>query len=414
MGLTANLLIIAVFQSAAFQNAALQNNFYEQGMKALDARHYQEAVDDFRNAIAAEPRDYALHFNLALAYSLLGSDPEAIAEYRKTLDLKPDVYQAELNLSILLLRDGRPGEAMPYLTAAVANKPREFRPRYYLAEALAQTGEPQRAAESYKMALEIDPKSAAAEAGLARVLAKQKNVADAAAHFRKAAELDPAYREALLELASLYEDAGQLDDAISIYNQFPDNPAAQEREGALLLKTGKGAEAVAHLEDAVSKSPSTANRAALATAYLRNNQADKAFPLITQLLQAQPDDYELRMVYGRMLRDQRKLKEAAQEFYRATRLKPDSAEAWSEMAGVLVVAEDYPNAIAALDKLAALHAEKPGHVFLRAIVMDRLKQIQPALESYRRFLQMSQGQLPDEEFKARQRARILQRELDKR
>jgi tetratricopeptide (TPR) repeat protein len=115
-----------------------------------------------------------------------------------------------------------------------------------------------------------------------------------------------------------------------------------------------------------------------------------------------------------MLRDQRKFPEAAQQFFRAAQLKPDSAESWSELAGVLVMAENYPNAIGALDKVAALHAEKPGHVYLRAIVLDKTKQLQPALESYRRFLEMSQGQSPDEEFKARQRARILQKELSKR
>ncbi|MGI8742912.1 MAG: tetratricopeptide repeat protein [Bryobacteraceae bacterium] len=404
MGLTATLIFLAAFQS----------NFYEQGMKALEAKRYQEAVDNLNNAIAAEPKDYALHFNLALAYSLLGKDAEGITEYKKTLEIKPDVYQAELNLAILLIRDNRQAEAIPYLTAAVAQKPKEFRPNYYLAEALLETAQFEKAEQAYKSALGIDPKSAAAESGLGRALAKQNHLPEAASHFRKAAEMDPAYRDSLLELAALYEDAKQPDDAIAIYQQFPENAAAQERVGALLLQTGKGAEAVAHLEDAVSKSPTAANRAALATAYLKNKQQDRAFPLITQLLQAQPNDYELRMVYGRMLRDDRKLKEAAQEFYRAAQIKPDSAEAWSEMAGVLVVAEDYPGAIAALDKLAALHAEKPGHVFLRAIVMDKLKQLKPALESYQRFLEMSQGQSPNEEFKARQRARIIQRELSKR
>jgi hypothetical protein len=40
--------------------------------------------------------------------------------------------------------------------------------------------------------------------------------------------------------------------------------------------------------------------------------------------------------------------------------------------------------------------------------------VKPALEAYQRFLSMSQGKNPDQEFQARQRARILQRELEKR
>ena len=180
------------------------------------------------------------------------------------------------------------------------------------------------------------------------------------------------------------------------------------------IKGGNTAEAVTTLESAVKQSPTVANKAALATAYLKNRQPDQAFPLIQELLKAQPDDYELRMVYGRLLRDSRKFPEAAPQFFRATQLKPDSAETWSELAGVLVMLENYPAALSALDKVVELHGEKPGHVYVRAIVLDKTKQIKPALAAYRRFLELSQGKSPDEEFKARQRARILQRELDKK
>ena len=74
---------------------AFQNNYYEQGLKALDQNQYQVAVDDFLKAIEADPQEYTLHFNLALAYSLLGRDAEAIPEYKKVLELKPGLYQAE-------------------------------------------------------------------------------------------------------------------------------------------------------------------------------------------------------------------------------------------------------------------------------------------------------------------------------
>jgi hypothetical protein len=46
-------------------------------------------------------------------------------------------------------------------------------------------------------------------------------------------------------------------------------------------------------------------------------------------------------------------------------------------------------------------------------VLDKIKDRKPALESYEKFLAISNGQNPDEEFKARQRVRILQREIRK-
>src|ERR1700685_4778692 len=120
---------------------AFQTNFSEQGMKALDEKRYPDAVASLTQAIAADPKDYSLHFNLALAYSLMSKNAEAIPEYKKTLELKPDLYQAELNLGISLLREKRPAEAVPYLTAATTQKANEYRPNYYLATALLGTGD---------------------------------------------------------------------------------------------------------------------------------------------------------------------------------------------------------------------------------------------------------------------------------
>ena len=391
---------------------AFQTNFSDQGLKALDEKRYPEAVQSLTQAIAADPKDYSLHFNLALAYSLMGKNAEAIPEYKKTLELKPDLYQAELNLGISLLREKQPAEAARYLSSATAANPKEYRANYYLATALLGTGDFVKAEGAYLASLAIDAKSPDAELGLAHALAGENKLEDAAAHFKKAAELNPAFRDDLLELAGMYETAKQPEQAISIYQQFPENPGAQERLGDLLLKAGRAADAIPCFQVAVAKSPTEANRAALAEAYLKNNEPNKAQPVVEQILGADPDNFEIRMLHGRLIRDQRRFPEAAEEFVRATKLKPDSEQAWSELAGVLVMAENYPPALAALDRIAALHAEKPGHVFLRAIVLDKIRDLKPAVESYHRFLQMSQGENPNQEWQARQRIKLLEKEIN--
>ena len=399
--------------SLLFLFLAFQTNFYELGIKALDDKRYDAAVENFTKAIAADPKDYTAFFNLALAYSLQGKDAEAVPEYKKALELKPNLYQANLNLAISLLRLKQNAEAVPYLTSAVAAKPKEYRPNYYLGTALLGSGDFAKAQQAYLVALEIDPKSPDAELGLAHALEKLNRLSEAAPHFQKAAELNPAYRNDLLELASQYEAQNQPSEAIAIYQQFPENPGAQERLGALLIAAGRSADAIASLQTAVAKSPTAANRAALATAYVKNNQAAKALPVVDQMLATNPNDFEIRMLHGRIIRDQRKYPEAAQDFRLATTLKPDDPQAWSELAVSLVMAEDYPAALSTLDKLAALHAEKPGHVYLRAIVLDKTNDRKAALAAYQKFLAMSNGQSPDEEFKARQRAKLLERELRK-
>ena len=389
-------------------------DYIAEGAKALEAAKYDQAAELFGKAVAADPKDYAAHFHLALSYTMLKRDADSLAEYKKVLELKPGLYEAELNAGILLIRDKQPADAAQYLKQAVDQKPTEFRPRLYWAQALLGSGDAAKAEEQYRAALNLDTKSAAAELGLAHALAGQDRLVDAVPHFRAAAQLDPAYRDSLLELAALYEKNHQNAEAIAIYQQFPENAAAQEHVGQLLLESRHSADAIAPLEAANEKDPTPANRLALATAYLFEKQFAKALPLLDQSVAAEPGNYALRMMYGRGLRDAKKYDPAAQQFFQATKLKPDSREAWNELAGMLYMLEKFPESLAALDRAHQLGDDTPGNYYFHAITYDKLRALKPALDYYREFLARSKGEFPDEEWKARQRAKLLDRELSKR
>jgi tetratricopeptide (TPR) repeat protein len=259
----------------------------------------------------------------------------------------------------------------------------------------------------------MDPKSGGAELGWGRALARLDRREEAEPHYRQAATLDPQLKSFLLELGSLYEEKGNLEAALKIYGEFQDNPAAMERVGVLSLQAGKQKEAVAALETAVKTSPTTGNRMALAQAYAKENELKKAEALASDLILAEPKNFDLRMFYARLLRDQHKPADAAAQFYEAARIQPGTAIAWSELAGQAILAEQYPQALAAFDKVKELGAELPGHIFFRATTLDRLNQKKEALEYYQQFLAASRDN-PDQEFQARQRVRMLERDLGKR
>lgn len=353
------------------------------GIKALDAKDYTTAIGLFQKAAAADPKDYAAQFHLGLAYSLAGDKEKSLAAYRQALELKPDLYEAQMNTAALLMETAKPGDAVPLLKRAVEAKPKELRPNFFLGLAYLRAGQLKEADTQLKAARQMDV---------------------------KAEEVSSA----LLELASAYEKSKQLPEAIAIYTEFPDNVAARERIGELLLESGKPEEAIAHLEAAVKLSPSGANRYALATAYLRSKQTEKATQMMEQAIAAETNNVELRIAYGGLLRDQRNFQAAAQQFWAATKLKPDSREAWSGLATMLLSLENYVQAVAAFDKLEALGDPNPGVHFLRALAYDKTKQYKPALASYQKFLSVADGKYPDEEFKARQRVKVIQKELSRR
>jgi tetratricopeptide (TPR) repeat protein len=358
---------------------AQSQDLVEQGNQALNTKQYERAVELYTKAAAADPKDPFPEFQIALIDNMLDRDSDAVPHYQAALQAEPGLYEAELNLGLTLLRIKDPAAALPHLEAAVAKK-----------------------------------STAPGEAGLARALARQRRLAESEAHFRKAASLDASYKDAILELAGLFEADGKRAEAIAIYREFPQNPGAQERLGGLLRASGNDADAIPALEAAVAKSPTGANMVALAQAYLRTKQPEKAQAMGAKLVAQAPDDVELRMFYGRILRDQRKFPDAASEFMAAARIRPDLAEAWSELAAALVIAGQYPQGLAALDRVRALGAESAGHYFQRALALDHLQQRPEAVENYNKFLASSQGKFPDQEFQARQRVRVLETEMKKR
>jgi protein O-GlcNAc transferase len=383
------------------------------GLAALDRKDYQQAKQIFSDLAAADARDYSALFNLALAETALQEDEQASIHFRKVLGLKPGLYEAELNLGILELRRKRPAEAAPLLRDAVKQRANQARPQRYLGDALLASGDFNGAAEAYRAALAIDPKAAVAELGLGQSLMRQARLDDALPHYRQAVVLDPALKSYLLEMAAAFSAAHKTDHALALLKEFPDDASAREESGRLYLAAKRPADAVPEFQAAVALSPTAANRLALATAYLESGQSDDAKPLLERALTSDPNDFDLRMALGRIHRDKRDYLAAANQFLAAARLKPDSVAAWNEAVSVLVLAEQYPEALAALDKVHNLNADTAGDLYYRAMVLDKLHQVKPALASYRRFLELSQGQHPDQEFVARQRSRILEKEASR-
>lgn len=405
------MFVLLLFAPLLFADGSIDP--HTAGIQALQQQNYQRAVEIFTQLTSADPKDYSAFFNLAYAETALKQDDRAVAHYQQVLTLKPGLYEAELDLGMLYLRDHRAADALPLLRQATQQKPDQARPERYLGDALLATGDLPGAAQSYHQALTVDPKSAGAELGLAQTFARQNNIDEALPHYRQAAALDPNLKSYLLEAATALEKAGRTNDALPLLKEFPDDAAAHEELGRIALATNRPADAVTEFKAAVAISPTEASQLALATAYLKNNQPELAKPILEQALAAHPNDYDLHMAVGRIYRDKHEYPTAAKEFTAATDIKPDSVEAWNEEATAYVLADLYPQALAALDKIHTLNADTAGNFYFRAIVLDKMHQVKPALASYQRFLQLSEGKFPDQEFIARQRSKVLEREANR-
>jgi len=366
-------ILVLAFALMTAQPPAAPPDPMAQASAHLDAGRYVEAVTILKELAEKEPTDVVVMFNLALARTLAGQDREAIDGFRRVLTLKADLREAQVNLGQLLIKTAQYEDAIPLLEAATASKPDESKAHYLLG----------------------------------RALAGRQRWARAAAEMEKASELEPKNSDLKLELAGLFEKALQPDKAAAMYKLFEDDPAARERLGLLQLDKGEFVPAIQNLEAARAKAPTPGLLYALATAYLRNQQRDKATVVAQDLVALEPNNIEMRMFLGRLLRDQKKYDEAAKQFYAVTQAKADSGEAWNELTSMLILLKRYQPALAALERSKAINGETPAYHYFRAIMLDASMQIKPALESYKQFLAVSEGKYPDEEFKARQRVKVL-------
>jgi tetratricopeptide (TPR) repeat protein len=386
--------------------------------RLLEQEKYAEAAPLLEKAVAADPADYRARFNLAFALTQLQRDAEAIEHYRKVVEQQPDLVPARLNLGMMLLRQKQPAAALPHLEAAAAKKPQDYRIQFYLGQALLGAEEPDRAAGAYRQALELDPKSAAAALGLGRALAAGGQLDAAREHYLQAARLDPEFRDALLELGDLLEQKQQPGPALELYLAFlesrPETVAVRERAGVLLLQQKRYDEAVLHLEQAVKQNPTAANQAALAQGYTMTKQPAKALPLLRAAVAADPASPELRFRLATALLEAGDFQGASREFLASLEKQPNNQEGWSGLGFALYRIENFAGAMKALDHSRQLGPEPVGNHYLRAIILDKFQKYPEALASYQRFLAEAGGRYPDDEFKARQRVRIIGNMLNKR
>jgi len=411
------LLFLLHFAAGALSANPVLQEVILKAEKAIEAKDYATALALLKEQTAKDPKDYRAWFDIAYAYTMMGERAQAIAAYRQTLEIRPQLSQASLNLGILLLEEKQAAEAAKHLAAVVAARPKDARAQSLYADAVAAGGDAAKAAEEYRKVLALDAKSYDAHLSLARLLLDQKQFAEAEQILTRAIELQPGESPARLEMARLWELTGRIEEAQRFYSELAqkdsNNATVRRRLGALLLAQKQFAKAAEEFEAAARVRPAFEDNWNLARAYAGTKRPEQAIPLLTKMVEAEPRNYEARLLLGSMLAARRDFPAAQKELEAAVALRPDLPDAYVDLANVLYLQQNFPATLAVLNRVARLVPETPWLNFLRAISLDKLEQVEPALESYERFLAIAKGQYPDQEFQARQRVKALNRQLEK-
>jgi Flp pilus assembly protein TadD len=393
------------------------NDLLDEAQAALDKNDYAAAVTALQKFLAEKPDVAYAHFQLAYAYTALKRPEEAQSEYEKCLALDPKMAEALLNLGILLLEKNPPAAVAP-LRKAVDLLPSQSRPRYLLGLAQERSGDLAGAAESFEGASRLDPKDVDSLLRLGRVYLKNNRPAEAEGKFRAAAGLEAKSPEALQGLA-LSLDAEKKPGAVDAYRDYlavqPQDSGARARLVHLLVDQGQYNAALAELDQNNAGHAPTVDALKLkADIEIRQNKLDAAIATLKQAIAMAPNDAQLHGGLGRTYLQTRDFVNAKKELRTALQLDRNNLTYWKDLSSTYYLAGNYQAALETLDVIAKTETPGAGQWFIRALCYDKLGQVQPALDAYRRFLELDEKQNPDQVWQANQRIHVLEKMAKKK
>ncbi len=340
------------------------------GAAYLGQKDLALAREHFRKALKLKPDFIPALFNLAGLEILAGNRDKAIGHFRKILELQPDNLRAMMELARLHYRAEEFEQALEYLQKARQAHPTSLQPLFLLTQYYLRTGQPEKALKTSREAVEAShsaPRALLLEAeveiaqdrgrealatldrlppelrdsplGNYRAAQAQRLLGDRKAARRsleRALELKPDYTDAVLDLARLQAEAGELDAALErLHRLQKQNPRLIEAwltEGALLQASGRHGEAVEVYRRAARNIESPIWPVRIYQALLAKGDRKAAEQSLRDWIAGHPGDQRTRVVLASFLQNEDRHQEAIEIYLQVLEKAPTDAVVLNNLA----------------------------------------------------------------------------------
>jgi Tfp pilus assembly protein PilF len=136
------------------------DNFYYRGQLAHAFQKkglFQEALQEYQNALQLNSEDITLHNNIGALYNQLKKEEMALQHYRKAVSLNPNFSISRHNIGALLYRQQQYKEASEHLKTAVAFNPGFSDSHYLLGMSLLKLGQSKQGMKEITEAIRLNP-----------------------------------------------------------------------------------------------------------------------------------------------------------------------------------------------------------------------------------------------------------------
>lgn len=325
---------VSHFQQAGPSISSQPDAIADYGRSLAGLRRFQQAVPIFAQALALDPSNRSVRYDLALAQSNAGQPEDALATLqpllvanpgdeavlllaadldestgktqqaidllRKAILANPKGTDAYLHFADLAYNHGSPKIGIDFLNAGLTQLPKE--PRLYLVRGvlLCQLGEFTKALDDFEMANRLDPKLSYIDVAMGIVESQQHKSAAALAQFRAAAKSHPnqAFTQYLLAEALSEQENPNLREEVEAATRAirldPKLVAAHDLLAGIYLQQGSKQLAIAQCEAALAVKPDDQQALYHLVLAIRNTSRKNEIPALmkrmNQLRQAQSAD----------------------------------------------------------------------------------------------------------------------------
>jgi tetratricopeptide (TPR) repeat protein len=253
-------------------------NWVSEAIVLYQNKNYQEAIINWRKALAIFPEDAELFNFIGLAYHRIGKLDSAITYYSKAVELDSNYHQAWNNLGYMYFLKSEYKTALKYFETSLKTNP-----NYAQAQLNYQKTQQILNGQISLQAFELFEKTTQNDSLELQI----KN-------YRNILEIDSNYVDAWNNLGVSYFYYSNFDSAIycikKALDKNPDYPQAHNNAGYILDGLNKYDEAIAHYQKAIQIRPNyEIAYANLIDTYVRKEDYHSAKIILDALLKFNPD-----------------------------------------------------------------------------------------------------------------------------
>lgn len=317
------------------------------GVLLYQRRQYREAHGWLVKALQIEPRDPAAHTNLGLVLGAAGRHEDALRCHDQAIALRSDFAEAWINRGGALRELRRFEDALQSYERALALKPDAPQAQLNRGIVLLELERTEEALTTLQALTQAHPDYAQAWHQCANALLALDRVEEARASFDRATQLAPGYADVWVDIGRLNTALGQLDAALGCLEQAlslnPTLAVAHLNRANVLRLLDRWDEALQSCDRALALDP--------ANPIVRFNRV----PIFVALGQSA---------------------QALDDLDAVIQARPDMAEAYALRAGLLSIANLFPEVLADYQRVAELRGEAAiwewltGRLYTRAHICE--------------------------------------------